>query len=271
MYSGTTFTNVSGNLLGVHQKLNRSALKGLGQVSSVKNFPAIRQINHFEGKNGPDGVKTKGTYSEVQYHFYDPYDPEDTELINIIQQHFEKLVVGLHEQDREKSAFEAAWLSHAIVDGLTPAHHMDYEKELEKIRGEGKETRITMRSKLIAKGSTRRESVKKNWQIWGAKGLITTHSLFEWGVAMVLFPYKSVKVELTERDLAKAKKLGLTETFMQSARSIAGEFAYDEFYKKGWTPSLARWTKGELAPEIAKVIALAWYLALKEAGMANKP
>lgn len=270
MYSGTTFTNVSGSLLGVHQKINRSALKSLGRVVSPKNLPSIRQINHFEGRNGPDGIKSKSPSQDEPWHYYDPYDPDDTQLLTIINEHYANLVTKLKEQDMEKAAFEAAWLSHALVDGLTPAHHYPYEAELEQIRGSSKETRNTIRKKIIVTADTKREALKRNWQIWGAKGLITTHALFEWGVATVLMPYRSVSVKLTERDLASAKKQGLSEIFVQSARTIAGEFAYDEFTHKGWTPSLARWTRGELVPSITKVVALAWYLALKEAGMANK-
>lgn len=271
MYSGTTFTNLSGNLLGVHQKINRSALKSLGQISSSKNFPTIKQLNHFEGKNGPDGIKSKSPSQDEPWHYYDPYDPDDTQLLNIINEHHANLVRELKAKNMEKAAFEAAWLAHALVDGLTPAHHYPYEAELERIRGSGKETRNTIRKKLIVTADNRRETLKRNWQVWGAKGLITTHALFEWGVATILIPYKIVRVRLGERDLTQAKRLGLAEIFSQSARKIAGEFAYDEFTKKGWTPALARWVRSELAPEITRVVALGWYLALKEAGMANRP
>lgn len=270
MYSGTTFTNLSGNWLGVHQKLNRSARASMSRVTGLKRFPTAKQINHFEGRNGPDGIKSKSPSQDEPWHYYDPYDPGDTQLISLIKQHYDALVENLKNQEIEKAAFEAAWLSHALVDGLTPAHHYPYEAELERIRGSNKETRNTIRKKLVISGNTTRELLQKNWLVWGPKGLITTHGLFEGGVAMVLAPYRKLDVELTEDDLAKAAKLGLSELFAQSARKIAGQFAYDQFYQKGWTPSLARWAKAELAPEIAKVVALGWYLALKQAGMANR-
>jgi hypothetical protein len=271
VYSGTTFTNLSGNLLGVHQKINRSAHRALAEISSVQNFPPVKQINHFEGKNGPDGIKSKSAGQDEPWHFYDPYDPEDTGLIDIINEHYGLLVEHLKKQNSEKAAFEAAWLSHALVDGLTPAHHYPYEEELERIRGAGRETRNTIKDKLVVKGSTKREVLKKNWLVWGAKGLITTHGLFEAGVATILAPVKIRNYVPSEIELAEAKKLGLAELFARAARQVAGEFAYDEFYRKGWTPSLASWIRSDLAPLITRVVAMAWYMALKEAGMANKP
>lgn len=270
MYSGTTFTNLSGNWLGVHQKLNRSARASMVKITGLKRFPSSKQINHFEGKNGPDGIKSKSPSQDEPWHYYDPYDPDDTQLLELIKQHYDALVENLRAQDDEKAAFEAAWLSHALVDGLTPAHHYPYEQELERIRGSNKETRNTIRKKIVISGDTTTEAFKKNWLVWGPKGLITTHGLFEGGVAMVLAPYRKLNIELTEREIAEATKLGLPELFAQSARKIAGQFAYDQFYQKGWTPSLARWVKNELTPDITKVIALGWYLALKQAGMASR-
>lgn len=271
MYSGTAFSNLSGNLLGVHQKINRTAFSALAQVTSIERFPSKRQINHFEGKNGPDGIKAKSPSQDEPWHYYDPYDPDDTQLLEIIDDHYQKLVLMLKHKNRERASFEAAWLSHAIVDGLTPAHHYPYEEEIERLFGASKETRNTIRKKIIISAPTKTESIKRNWQMWGAKGLFTTHALFEMGVAMILLPQPIRGRKLAEEDITKAKQLGISEMFMRSARRIAGEFAYDEFIRRGWTPALARWVKNDLAPEIANVVALAWYCALKEAGMANKP
>jgi hypothetical protein len=270
MYSGTTFTNASGNLLGVHQRINRAAHKGLSSISSMHNFPHIKQINHFEGRNGPDGIKNKSPSQDEPWHYYDPYDPDDTQLLQLIRDHYSRLVEQLKIQNLEKSAFEAAWMSHALVDGLTPAHHYPYEHELQNIRGSAKETRNTIKSKIVVKGENTRDSIRKNWQIIGPKGLITTHALFEMGVVMILAPHTIRDSVPSEEIISQGRKIGIEEMFMRSARRIAGEFAYDEFYRKGWTPSLARWVRNDLLPEITKIVTLGWYLALKEAGMANR-
>lgn len=234
------------------------------------SFPSIKQINHFEGKNGPDGIKSKSAGKDEPWHFYDPYDPDDTGLLDLISQHYQALIEHLKKDNAEKAAFEAAWLSHALVDGLTPAHHYPYEDELERIRGASKETRNSIKNKLVVQAGSKRETIKKNWLVWGAKGLITTHGLFEAGVATILAPIKIRRAIPSEKELAAAKRLGIEEVFARAARQIAGEFAYDEFYKKGWTPSLAAWVRSDLAPLITRVVATAWYLALKESSAPRK-
>lgn len=264
MYSGTTFTNVSGNLLGVHQKLNRTARQALAEIVDAADFPTSKQINYFEGRNGPDGIKAKSPGRDEPWHYYDPYDPGDTQLFKMINEHYKNLVKELKRGDQERASFEAAWLAHALVDGLTPAHHYPYEQELERIRGASKESRNTIRRKLMVKGDNRRESLKSNWRIWGAKGLFTTHFLFEWGVATILAPHKILNAVPSEEAITQARQEGVSQMFARSARKIAGQFAYDEFYRRGWTPGLAQWVRKELAPEIARIIVLAWYLALEE-------
>ena len=40
---------------------------------------------------------------------------------------------------------------------------------------------------------------------------------------------------------------------------------YDDFYKRGWTPKLAKTVRLELAPKMAKLVTLAWFMAAKKA------
>ena len=254
--------------MGVHQKINRAAHKSLKLSAKDSFFPSIKQINHFEGRNGPDGIKSKSTGQDEPWHFYDPYNPDDTALLEDVHKHYDNLVNQLTKQDQEKAAFEAAWLAHALVDGLTPAHHYPYEEELTKIRGSGNETRDTIKKKIVVRGETRRQSLKKNWMIWGAKGLITTHGLFEFGVATILAPIKLKPANIKSIEVDNTKAQGLDQLFISAARRIASEFSYDEFYRKGWTPSLARWVRNELAPVITKVVTLAWLMALNDANKA---
>jgi hypothetical protein len=268
MYSGSTITNISGNVLGAHQKLNRSARKSLAPLL-VNNatFPDIRLLLHFEGKNGPDSAKAKLDGEHAPWHFYDPFDPDDGHLLEQIEDHFERLVGALAAANREKAAFEASWLAHALVDGLTPAHHFPFEQELEKLRGEGKETRTTLMKKVFIAGETRREIISKNWEMWGAKGLFTTHALFEWGAAMIMAPMTKTIGAPSRYELKKAHQIGLTEYYKRVAREVALLNMYEEFYKRGWTPKLAQKVRSELAPRMARTVTIAWYLAAHQAGI----
>lgn len=265
MYSGTTLHNKSGNFIGAHQKFDRIARKFTHERRPHVTFPSTKQILHFEGNNGPDGVKRKSTGKDEPWHFWDPTDENDTKLLEIIRQHFDSLVKELVENDTERSAFEAAWMAHAIVDGLTPAHHFPYEAELHKLRGEGKETRTSVKAKMIIKGDTRRQTVAKNWKTWGAKGLMISHAYFEFGVSSTVRPMRFTKHGLTEADIKHAKNLGLEAFLKEQALEIYTLGLYERFLRRGWTMKIAKQIRTDLAPRIVRAIAVSWILAIDEA------
>ncbi|MBP7820706.1 hypothetical protein KA025_01285 [Candidatus Saccharibacteria bacterium] len=270
MYSGSTLTNASGNLVGAHQKIDRSARKVLADLlSDNRLFPSKKLILHFEGKNGPDSAKAKLDGVHAPWHFYDPFDPDDGILLEQIEEHFNNLVDALKSKNLERSGFEASWLAHALVDGLTPAHHYPYEEELEKLRGEGKETRNTVYKKIVIPGDNFREVFTKNWEMWGSKGLFTTHALFEMGAAMVMAPMTYRIARPNKYEIKKVQQIGLAEYFKRTAREVALLNMYEDFYKRGWTPKLAKTTRLELAPKMARTVTLAWFMAAKQANLAT--
>src|SRR5438105_3069639 len=110
-------------LFHAHQKLDRVAYRHLGQLLPGQFFPTLKQILHFEAGQGPDGVKLKRhAKGEQPWHFVDPHDANDTHLQKQIDFHYKKLVAALKAKDDVRAAFQAAWLAHALVDGLTPSH-----------------------------------------------------------------------------------------------------------------------------------------------------
>lgn len=261
MYSGTTFHHKSGNVLGVHQKINKAAYQLVSDQIELF-FPSIKDIQHFEGKNGPDGIKRKNPGTDEPWHFIDPHDPNDNELLEQIAHHIDNLAKAVGQKDEQRSAFEAAWLSHAVVDGLTPAHHFPLEDHLEEVRGEPKETRDTVRKKLVIPGDSKRQKIKNNWEFWGAKGVMTSHLLFELGVASAITPFR-MKVQLTSEDVKWLEKDGFQGVFKTSLQEIADLKMYETFTHWGWTPTLARQTKHELIPIIIKTVAFAWLEATR--------
>lgn len=272
MYAGTTLTPLSGRLLGAHQKLNRLAYGSLRLlVKDVTAFPKIGSILHFEGANGPDAIKRKSPAKDEPRHFYSPFDSADTDLIDMIGVHYDQLVNALKKKDEVRAAFEAAWLAHAIVDGLTPAHHFPYEEKLLELRGGGaSEGRSSYKDKLLMPGETRRAQLHNNWKMWGSKGLLSTHFLFEWGVAALIAPVSLKHIKVGEKDVAELYQYGVLELFRSKAKEINGLDMYQRYYKSGWTPQLARQVRNHLAPTIVKMVALAWYAAAIDAGLAEK-
>lgn len=263
MYSGSTLTPFSGNIMGAHQKLDRVARHHLSKILEDDSvFPRARKITHFEGNKGPDAIKRKSPSKDEPWHFYSPFDDNDSTLIELIEDHQKKLISEIKNGSQEKIAFEAAWLAHAVTDGLTPAHHYPYEKELKSIWGVDHDSRSTKKSKFMPPADTVREQLNKSWKAWGPKGLISMHSLFELGVATIIAPISMKESLPTEHELSEALVIGQAELFKRAAREVAVLDMYERFLKKGWTPRLVVDTRQKLGPIIAKTITLSWYISL---------
>lgn len=259
MYSGTTLRSSSGKVLGAHQKFDRVARKALRHIAPSLPFPNAKDILHFEGINGPDGLKRKSPAKDEPWHYYNPLDDNDRLLMDMVADHRVNLIRALRAGNNERAAFEASWMAHALVDGLTPAHHFPLEEVIENLRGEGNDTRTSVFKKLVYPGSSPREILRNNWYVWGAGGAMTTHGLFEWGVATTV---KSLKLQSGyphANDMIRVRAAGIEPLFKEAARQIHGLEMYDTFQKNGWTSRLARQTRQELGPMIVKIITLAWY------------
>lgn len=271
MWSGTTLNNFSGNLVGVHQKVDRVAYRALKDATNMSNFPSKKQILYFEGRNGPDGIKNKSPAQDEPWHYIDPFDTEDTQLIEMIDQHFKRMVQALKDGNKERAAFEASWLSHAMVDGLTPAHHYPYEETLIELRkGESIETRTSLKEKLVMKGDTKKELVKNNWKMWGFKGLMVSHGAYEFGVAAISFPLKFRQVKVEKQAINLVKDIGFIEYYKRAIRQVALWHMYDDFNRYGWTWSLSKKTRDDLVPLLAQTVTIAWYMAMQEAGLTSR-
>lgn len=231
-------------------------------------FPNTRQILHFEGRQGPDAIKRKSPAKDEPWHYFNPFDESDTQLVELISSHYKQMVKELKEHDVERVSFEAAWIAHALVDGLTPAHHYPYEEKLTELRGgDGIETRTTIKAKLLMPGESRREVVKNNWKMWGPKGLMSTHGFFELGVAAIIAPLTFSDALPTKREIKQMREMGVEEWFKNTAREIAVLNMYERYHKRGWTTKLIWQVRHKLGPLIIQTLTLTWYCAMVDAGL----
>jgi len=271
MYSGSTISPISGAVLGAHQKIDRVARRNIERMLPGCNFPSIRQIMHFEGHNGPDAIKRKSPAKDEPWHYFQPFDVTDTQLLDLIESHYKRLVVALKQDDSVRAAFESAWLAHAVVDGLTPAHHYPYEEKLVELRGgQGIESRTTIKEKMLFPGDTLRHQASNNWKYWGPKGLFTTHFAFEWGVSTLIKPLRLLQSLPTNTDIEQFSTMGIQGWYRSVAQEVARLELYDDFYKGGWTTSLGRRVRRELAPALARSVSIIWYGAMHEASKGRK-
>lgn len=250
--------------MGVHQKIDRVARRHITEVMPAWcNFPSSRQILHFEGKNGPDGIKRKSPGIDEPWHFINPDDPEDTSLLKMIDHHIQNLADALRHGNTERAAFEAAWMAHAITDGLTPAHHFPLEQAMAELRGgEGLETRDSVLKKGLMPGDTIREKLRNNWQFWGAKGMMNMHIGFEMGVASVV-AYRRFQDGMPSPDDRRwVRQHGFRAYYRNAVWQVDAMAMYETFAQKGWTTTLARQTNRELMPLIIRSVVLGWLSAI---------
>lgn len=263
MYSGTTLSKNSGNLAGVHQRIDRAARQHLIKHDTKKiKFPTIEEILYFEGQNGPDGLKRKHPSHDEPWHFIDPENPQDRALLIDINDHIYNLAQALRQQDQVKAAFESAWLAHAVVDGLTPAHHYPLGEKIEELWGKKPDQRPTVLSKIVGKGVTLRETISKNWQYIGIGGFLTSHLLFEAGVVSASITMEMEKITPTKKDFVELAEMGFEKKYLQVLSKIHRHQMYKYFCINGWDWRLARKIKKTLVPELVKAVSLAWSQAI---------
>jgi hypothetical protein len=249
-----------------HQKLDRAARRHLATLMPEAEFPSIRQILHFEAGHGPDGAKLKREEKgEQPWHFVDPTNADDTDLHQEIRYHYNNLRSALSDKDNVRAAFEAAWLAHALVDGLTPAHHYPYEKMLEELRGESRNTRKGLLGRLYVQGETLSSSMMKSLKLVGPRGILTSHAMFEAGAFTLIAPLSLKDGMPTEEEKQDVIDRGVVAVFKDIANQIAELHIYDRFCVLGWTQPITRDVKREMAPRMVKMVTLAWYAALQGA------
>ncbi len=264
-------SNHSGDLIGAHQKIDKSAYLMLQKYCrKAKKFPDIEQILHFEGSRGPDGLKRKSPGVDEPQHFIQP-GHDDGSLRTIIENHHYNLTQALIAKDEIRAAFEAAWLAHAITDGLTPAHHYPYRRVVDELMTDKDFIKLFGRKiKGIMRGNTLAQAARNNWLYWGAGGVMTKHIAFEYGVAYTITPVTLKRLwpkGLHHDDFDQADCI---RAFYAALDKIVALRMYDRFLKKGWTTQLVSETHKILIPEIVRAVALAWASAANKAAKAKK-
>lgn len=290
----------SGKMVGTHQRLDQAARLSLTKVlPKDKYFPTSKEIIHFEGSRGPDGLKRKSPGIDEPSHMLVTEDfskaskPESEQeqnlkleqeleqsspsdesghehldersVVTMIMDHRWNLVQALKKKNTVRAAFEAAWMAHMITDGLTPAHHFPLSKVQDELMTDKELMRVFGQPiKGVIHGRNMLETMRNNWLYWGAGGHMSKHVAYEYGVIMIAAPItpKSLSVKLSAEDLAQ---LDTEEMFHQALERVRQLKEYQRFIDEGWTTELAVEVKNILLPEITRAIALGWYSAISEA------
>jgi len=250
----------SGKLIGVHQKLDKSARKLLSRkIKGVDDyFPDIKEILHFEGSRGPDGIKKKSPGIDDPDYFIVP-DKDDGVLFQIAMNHQHNLAEALKNNNRERAAFEAAWMAHALTDALTPAHHYPYRQVVDELMTDKDYKKLFGRPiKGIMRGETLLQAARNNWLYWGAGGVMTKHIAYEYGVAYIITPIRLERLMPKKLSSEELENIDLKKEFYAALERVDSLKMYQHFLDSGWTTQLAVETREFLIPEIVRLITLGW-------------
>lgn len=227
---------------GTHQKFDRAAYRLVAPRIKKGHFPSRREILHFEGYGGPDGLKVKGPYTTD--HLWDPIN-ELGFLPVWIESHFKNLVTALKKDDLVEASFHAGWMAHYLTDSLTPAHHVSH--------------------KLIEAEYEDSSKTRQRWLVWGRKGLMSTHMAFETGISSSIIA-SPLRPKFDSKLYETVVEKGITAVVKEESLKIAKLQLFEQFLKKGWTPALAKANKATVVPRIPQLIAAAWLAAYEQAG-----
>ena len=272
MYSRATPFQKADKIAGTHQKIDRAARLTLRKILSKNptfskvHFPKIDEILVFEGNGGPDGIKTKSPGKDEPWHFVEPYG-DLTPIKTYVENHLFNLSKALSEENYVRASFEAGWMAHAITDALTPAHQYPMTDKIIEISGKKPEERDKIIKKMFLSGKNWRERLLNNWEYIGPKGVMSSHMLYEMGVATMITSIAAKKItnDPTEEEISRVLNGDFMEVFEEKIKWVADQKYNETYLEKGWTTSLARNTKSILLPEISKIVALGWFEGIRRA------
>lgn len=257
---------LTGRVSGTHQKLDQLARRTMTPFLKKDDFfPSSKEILHFEGRRGPDGLKLKSLGIDEPEHFINP-DETHPALVEEIKNRYFNLKVAIATKNRARAAFEAAWLAHFITDGLTPAHYYPFHEAVDEMMGEKEFLKIFGKPVGgLMRGNSFREAAKNNWKYWGINGLMSRHVAFEVGVNLVVSTTPSSRMipVISEKDL---ENFDLEREFYTFLNEITNLNLYGRFAKDGWTPKISQEVEKLLIPSILRLITLSWLSALKQKG-----
>ena len=274
MYSRATPFQKADKIAGTHQKIDRAARLTLRKILSKNptfskvHFPKIDEILVFEGNGGPDGIKTKSPGKDEPWHFVEPYG-DLTPIKTYVENHLFNLSKALSKKNYVRASFEAGWMAHAITDALTPAHQYPMTDKIIEISGKKPEERDKIIKKMFLSGKNWRERLLNNWEYIGPKGVMSSHMLYEMGVATMITSIAAKKItnDPTEEEISRILNGNFMEVFEEKIKWVADQKYYETYLEKGWTTSLARNTKSILLPEISKIVALGWFEGIRRASV----
>lgn len=156
-------------------------------------------------------------------------------------------------------------MAHAITDALTPAHQYPMTDKIIEISGKSPSERDKIIKKMFLSGDNWRERILNNWEYIGPKGVMSSHMLYEMGVATMISSMAAKKFALmpTNEEIQIVLDGNFMKLFENKIKWVFNQEYYKRYMEKGWTTRLAQETKYILLPEISKMVALGWFEGIR--------
>jgi len=260
------FINKKAENISAHQRLIRASRHAIMPYLPPKaTFPSAQQIIHFEGKNGPDGLASKHAVSDAPSDFINPKKLNGP-LFNEIKDHIYNAHIAVKRQNDIRLNFELAWLSHLVIDGLTPAHHQPLKEQLKTIDSRTEEEVNSRIKRVVYTSSDPIEALVNNWKRLGPRGIGTNHVTFETGIDFLIMPltprYLAGKITVTTAQLKKVKSGHFLDLYKKAILKIDSANLFERYEQSSWTTNLATDIRELLIPTAIHMVVLAWLAAI---------
>jgi len=264
MFSRTLLSDKKSEKIATHQRLIRIARhQTIPLLPANVDFPTAKQMIRFEGANGPDGLPGKHSITDEPHQFIDPAK-NDKKLFQHIKNHLYNAHQAYKRKNQTRFAFELAWLSHMVIDGLTPAHQQPFKDKLKELDPRTAEEVNSLLKRIFMPGASFRDIFEKNWQRLGPRGLGTNHILFEAGIDFIVMPIRprSYPNSITVDDIKKVKAGRFLDLYWKSIQEISKLRMFERYEESSWTTELATEVREKLIPVAVRMVVLSWLAAV---------
>ena len=201
-------------------------------------FIKLKDIYKYDGGYGPDRLWCQGERSTSEAYF----NPENGEggALKQVAEHYRRTVVRATRNLAWGKDF--TWMSHFVVDALSPAHHFGKKRKTRKKYRDWEDPYFNYitQMKSFKNKHTFFEGLTNFWQVFS----------------------KREKVQFEKLEQVNGDNI---EIFMLNMIYKVREMKlYEEYVEKGWSRSLWRRIKTKLIPQIVYALAVVWWSLFEE-------
>ncbi|MEA3429749.1 MAG: hypothetical protein U9R08_00600 [Nanoarchaeota archaeon] len=229
--------------LGTHQKIDfASYISAFGKLFNKKRFPNYNWIEVSSGALGPDMLWLRGL-QKSSWHVYNPRTKKGG-ACTAVQRFYDKLVMELSKKrpKMRKAGKYAAWLSHFIVDALTPSHQEGRYKIKEPIK-----------DWFDPHWDENKSPVLNFWK---------NHALFEIRIALMYMFKKLNRAKMNKKFIKTCRQKFRTdkvkEYIEKKSREVYKLKIYDVYKRLGFNKNVKMLITRRLVPIMVSTVATVW-------------